>query len=181
MGTTSCPRVDREGRRLMFIAGIVLAALAILVSVSLHEAGHMGSAKAFGMRVTRYFVGFGPTLWSKVKGDTEYGVKGIPLGGFVKIVGMTPQDEDADDKRAMWRFPVWKRTIVMAAGSIVHFILAFMIFWGVAATAVMPNPEAFKGTYIEIADCVPVTPAATTACTTADPAGAAKAAGLQTG
>src|SRR3989337_2550470 len=103
-----------------YIVGIILAALAILVSVSLHEAGHMGTAKAFGMRVTRYFVGFGPTLWSFKKGETEYGVKGIPLGGFVKIVGMTPQDEDVepeDEPRVMWKYPVWKRTIVMAAGS----------------------------------------------------------------
>ncbi len=165
----------------MFIAGIVLAALAILVSVSLHEAGHMGSAKAFGMRVTRYFVGFGPTLWSKVKGDTEYGVKGIPLGGFVKIVGMTPQDEDADDKRAMWRFPVWKRTIVMAAGSIVHFILAFMIFWAVAATAAMPNPAINRNDpYVEVMDCVQVV-ADHADCNASDFAGPAKAAGVKTG
>jgi membrane-associated protease RseP (regulator of RpoE activity) len=124
--------------------GIILLALAILISVSLHEAGHMGTAKAFGMKVTKYFVGFGPTLWSFKRGDTEYGVKGIPLGGFVKIVGMTPQDDDVepgDEDRVMWKYPVWKRTIVMAAGSVVHFIIAFVIFWGVAASAAQPNPE----------------------------------------
>ncbi len=165
-----------------YIAGIVLAALAILVSVSLHEAGHMGTAKAFGMRVTRYFVGFGPTLWSKVRGETEYGVKGIPLGGFVKIVGMTPQDEDADDKRAMWRYPVWKRTIVMAAGSIVHFILAFMIFWGVAATAAMPNPAlTLTDPFVRVIDCVQVVPSNSADCKAEDLAGPAKAAGMQTG
>ena len=111
------------------IVGIVLFALAILVSVSLHEAGHMVTAKAFGMKVTRYFVGFGPTLWSFKRGETEYGIKGIPLGGFCKIVGMTPQDDDVapeDEPRAMWRFPVWKRTIVMAAGSATHFLLAIV-------------------------------------------------------
>lgn len=146
------------------IVGIVLGALAILASVSLHEAGHMGTAKAFGMKVTRYFVGFGPTLFSFRRGDTEYGVKAIPVGGFVKITGMTPQDEDADDPRAMWRFPVWKRTIVMAAGSVVHFIIAFLLLWGVAANAAMPNPdnlgpagEAAKvPAYVTIAPCVPV-------------------------
>jgi membrane-associated protease RseP (regulator of RpoE activity) len=151
--------------------GIILLALAILVSVSLHEAGHMGTAKAFGMKVTKYFVGFGPTLWSFKKGDTEYGVKGIPLGGFVKIVGMTPQDDDVepeDEDRVMWKYPVWKRTIVMAAGSIVHFIIAFVIFWGVAATAAMPNPDnpgpraqtperqATVAPYITVAECVTV-------------------------
>jgi membrane-associated protease RseP (regulator of RpoE activity) len=161
--------------------GIVAVAVGILISVSLHEAGHMGTAKGFGMRVTRYFVGFGPTLWSKVKGGTEYGVKGIPLGGFVKIVGMTPQDDDADDKKAMWRFPVWKRTIVMAAGSIVHFVLAFMIFWGVAATAAMPNPAInVNDPFIRVVDCINLDETKRE-CTPADPASAAKAAGLETG
>jgi membrane-associated protease RseP (regulator of RpoE activity) len=161
------------------LLGVIAGAVLILISVSLHEAGHMGTAKAFRMKVTRYFVGFGPTLFSFRRGDTEYGVKGVPLGGFVKIVGMTPQDEDAKDERAMWRYPVWKRTIVLAAGSIVHFILAFMIFWGVAATAALPNPQAFKGTYVEISDCVPAN--ARAGCVASDPVGAAKAAGLQTG
>jgi membrane-associated protease RseP (regulator of RpoE activity) len=161
--------------------GIVAVAVGILISVSLHEAGHMGSAKSFGMKVTRYFVGFGPTLWSKVKGGTEYGVKGIPLGGFVKIVGMTPQDEDADDKKAMWRFPVWKRTIVMAAGSIVHFVLAFLIFWGVAATAAMPNPAInLNDPFIRVVDCIQRDELRRD-CTADDPSSAAKAAGLETG
>jgi membrane-associated protease RseP (regulator of RpoE activity) len=114
------------------VFGIIVFALGILISVCLHEAGHMGTAKAFGMKVTRYFVGFGPTLWSFRRGETEYGVKALPLGGFVKIVGMTPQDDDVepgDEKRAMWRFPVWKRTVVMSAGSITHFILAFVTLW----------------------------------------------------
>jgi RIP metalloprotease RseP len=127
----------------MEIVGIIVFALGILVSVCLHEAGHMATAKAFGMKVTRYFVGFGPTLWSFKKGETEYGVKGIPLGGFVKIVGMTPQDDDVepgDEKRAMWRFPVWKRTIVMAAGSLTHFALGIVILWVIFAFLALPNP-----------------------------------------
>src|SRR5215510_5412986 len=116
----------------MEIIGIIVFALGILFAVCLHEAGHMGTAKAFGMKVTRYFVGFGPTIWSFKRGETEYGLKALPFGGFVKIVGMTPQDDDvdpADEDRAMWRFPVWKRTIVMAAGSVTHFILAFATLW----------------------------------------------------
>lgn len=116
----------------MEIVGIVVFALGILISVGLHEAGHMATAKAFGMKVTRFFIGFGPTLWSFRKGDTEYGIKPIPAGAFVKIVGMTPQDDDvepADEPRAMWRYPVWKRTIVMSAGSAAHFILGVVILW----------------------------------------------------
>jgi membrane-associated protease RseP (regulator of RpoE activity) len=126
------------------VLGTALFALAILVSVSLHEAGHMGTAKAFGMKVSRYFVGFGPTLWSVKKGETEYGIKGIPLGGFVKIVGMTPQDDDVDpedEPRAMWKFPVWKRTVVMLAGSAAHFVLGFVILWGLFAFVALPDQE----------------------------------------
>src|SRR5262249_43617346 len=130
--------------------GIVLFALIILISVCLHEAGHMLSAKRFGMKVTRYFVGFGPTLWSVKRGETEHGVKGIPVGGFVKIVGMTPQDDDVapeDQPRAMWRFPVWKRTIVMASGSVTHFAIGFVLLWITGAFVGLPNPvwEKFYG------------------------------------
>jgi membrane-associated protease RseP (regulator of RpoE activity) len=125
--------------------GVVLFAVIILVSVCLHEAGHMLTAKAFGMKVTRYFAGFGPTLWSFKKGETEYGVKAIPLGGFVKIVGMTPQDDDVepgDEDRAMWRFPVWKRTIVMSAGSVTHFIIGLGLLWIIFAFLATPSPQA---------------------------------------
>ena len=82
----------------------------------------MVTAKAFGMKVTRYFVGFGPTLCARSGGARpSTALKAIPLGGFCKIVGMTPQDDDVepgDEQRAMWRYPVWKRTIVMSAGSV---------------------------------------------------------------
>jgi len=73
-----------------YLLGVVIFALAILVSIGLHELGHMIPAKRFGGKVTQYFVGFGPTVWSKRVGETEYGVKAIPLGGYVKIVGMLP-------------------------------------------------------------------------------------------
>src|SRR5256885_1652549 len=96
MGTVARTRADRgrgEGSLMGELFGIVVFALGILIAVCVHEAGHMGTAKAFGMKVTRYFVGFGPTLWSFRRGETEYGVKALPLGGFVKIVGMTPQGD----------------------------------------------------------------------------------------
>ena len=131
----------------------------------------MVTAKAFRMKVSRYFVGFGPTLWSFKRGETEYGVKPIPLGGFVKIVGMTPQDDDVapeDEPRAMWRFPVWKRTIVMAAGSVTHFILGFVILWLLLVAVGVTNP-ALTGDqnklppYITVQQCVPQS-ADATAC-----------------
>ena len=91
---------------MLFWLGVAAFALAILISVSLHELGHLLTAKRFGMKVTKYFVGFGPTVFSFQRGETEYGLKWIPLGGFCKIVGMTPQDDDVapeDQHRAMWR------------------------------------------------------------------------------
>src|SRR5215217_2157762 len=70
--------------------GVVVFVVAILVSIGLHELGHMIPAKKFGGKVTQYFIGFGPTVWSRQRGETEYGFKAIPLGGYVKIVGMLP-------------------------------------------------------------------------------------------
>ena len=75
---------------LLYLLGVVLFAGAILVSIGLHELGHMIPAKRFGGKVTQYFIGFGPTVWSRQVGETEYGLKAIPLGGYVKIVGMLP-------------------------------------------------------------------------------------------
>jgi membrane-associated protease RseP (regulator of RpoE activity) len=142
----------------MEIIGIVVFAVGILASVCLHEAGHMATAKAFGMKVTRYFVGFGPTLWSFRRGETEYGVKGIPLGGFVKIVGMTPQDDDVapgDEPRAMWRYPVWKRTIVMAAGSATHFALGVIILWTLFAFIPLPDSDKTDSSPAVVAEVIP--------------------------
>src|SRR5689334_20785917 len=127
---------------MLYWLGVAAFALAILISVSLHELCHMITAKRFGMKVTKYFVGFGPTLFSFRRGETEYGLKAIPLGGFCKIVGMTPQDDDVapeDQPRAMWRFPVWKRTVVMSAGSITHFLLALVVTWFAAIFIGLPN------------------------------------------
>jgi membrane-associated protease RseP (regulator of RpoE activity) len=169
-----------------YLLGVVLFALAIFVSVCLHEAGHMVTAKAFGMKVTRYFAGFGPTLFSFRRGETEYGLKGIPLGGFVKIVGMTPQDDDvepADQPRAMWRYPVWKRTIVMSAGSVTHFILGFVVLWITLLLVGVPNPALTpdqQPATVTIADCVYPTDSAAT-CTPSDAKSPAKQAGLQDG
>ena len=126
---------------LAYIIGVVLFALGICVSVALHEAGHMVTAKAFGMKVRRYFVGFGPTVFSLRRGETEYGLKWIPLGGFCDIAGMTALDEVTPDEapRAMWRFKTWKRTVVMSAGSVTHFILGFVVLYLMAVTMGLPN------------------------------------------
>ncbi|MFV2017054.1 M50 family metallopeptidase [Micromonospora sp. LOL_023] len=174
-----------------YLLGVVLFALAILISVSLHEAGHMVTAKKFGMKVTRYFVGFGPTIWSFRRGETEYGLKAIPLGGFCKIVGMTPQDDDVapeDESRVMWRFPVWKRTIVMSAGSITHFGLAIVALWLAAVFMGLPNPDfpsseeqaREEPAVVAVTDCV-VVENVSRVCEATDPASPAAEAGLRDG
>jgi len=182
---------------MMFWFGIFLFALGILVSVCLHEAGHLVTAKQFGMKATQYFAGFGPTLWSFRKGETEYGVKAIPAGGFVKILGMTPLEDKLapeDEHRAFWRKPVWQRTIVLVAGSTTHFLLAAVIFFAMGFTTGLPNPaaltfEAFDAPPVVgvVSDCVvpgyDLTPDGRDlrACAADDPVGPAKAAGLRPG
>src|SRR6476469_11227945 len=101
--------------------------------IVLHEAGHFFAAKATGMRVDRFFLFFGPTIWSFKRGETEYGIKAIPLGGYVKITGMNPEEEvpPEHEDRAYYRQPVWKRIVVVAAGPAVNIVLAFVILVGV--------------------------------------------------
>jgi regulator of sigma E protease len=101
--------------------------------IVIHEAGHFVAAKAVGMRVERFFLFFGPTIWSFKRGETEYGVKAIPLGGYVKITGMNPEEEvpPEHEANAYFRKPVWKRIVVVAAGPAVNIVLAFLILVGV--------------------------------------------------
>jgi membrane-associated protease RseP (regulator of RpoE activity) len=113
----------------MMTIGVLAFVIALLISVMLHEAGHFVTAKLFGMKATQFFVGFGTTLWSRQKGETEYGVKAIPAGGFVKIIGMTPLEEISveDEPRAFINKPGWQRFIVLVAGSTMHFIIALVL------------------------------------------------------
>ena len=126
---------------LAYIIGVVLFALGIGIAVALHEAGHMLTAKAFGMKVRRYFIGFGPKIFSFTRGGTEYGLKAIPAGGFCDIAGMTALDEVTPEEapHAMWRYPTWKRVVVLASGSITHFILGFLILYVMAVTSGLIN------------------------------------------
>jgi membrane-associated protease RseP (regulator of RpoE activity) len=126
---------------LAYIIGIVLFALGIGISVALHEAGHMWTAKLFGMKVRRYFIGFGPRIFSFHRGETEFGLKAIPAGGFCDIAGMTALDEVTEDEapRAMWRYQTWKRFVVMSAGSVTHFIVGFIILYFMAVSIGLPN------------------------------------------
>jgi membrane-associated protease RseP (regulator of RpoE activity) len=117
---------------LFLVAGLgdLLLFIALLVVVvMLHELGHFATAKWSGMKVTEYFVGFGPRLWSVRRGETEYGVKAIPAGGYVRITGFTMLEEvpDEDEPRAYRQQPFWKRIIVGSAGSAMHFLIALVL------------------------------------------------------
>jgi len=108
--------------------GVLLFILALLFVIMVHEAGHFAAAKLLGFKATKFFIGFGPTLWSFRKGETEYGIKMIPAGGFVKIVGMNPYEDVApeDEPRSYPNKPRWQRAIVIAAGPATHWPLAFV-------------------------------------------------------
>src|SRR5688572_24379149 len=112
--------------------GGLIAVVAIVLFVTAHEAGHFVAAKATGMKVTEFFFGFGPKLWSTKKGDTEYGFKGVPLGGYVRIVGMNPLEEVApnDIGRTYREKKFWEKSVVVLAGVGANFLLAYIMFYG---------------------------------------------------
>lgn len=141
---------------MMFVIGIVLFALAILISVALHECGHMWAARATGMKVRRYFVGFGPTLWSTRRGETEYGIKALPLGGFCDIAGMTTAEELAPDEhdRAMYQQSTWKRVAVLFAGPGMNFVICLVLLYAIAVIWGLPNLHPPKAAVIGETGCV---------------------------
>jgi regulator of sigma E protease len=124
--------------------------------ILLHEAGHFVAAKATGMRVEGFFLFFGPTLWSFKRGETEYGIKSIPLGGYVKINGMNPEEEmpPGEEHRAYYRQKVWKRIVVAAAGPAVNIVLAFVILYFVFAIGGLEEVKP------QVGEIEPKTPAA---------------------
>ncbi len=104
--------------------------VALIVVILVHEAAHFGVAKAFKIKVTEFFVGFGPRLWSTRRGETEYGVKAIPAGGYVRIAGMNPYEEipPEDLPRTYGAKPAWQRALVIVAGPLTHLVLAYLCF-----------------------------------------------------
>jgi membrane-associated protease RseP (regulator of RpoE activity) len=168
----------------MDLIGWVIFIVALLFSVMLHEAGHFVMAKKFGMKATRFFVGFGPTIWSTRRGETEYGIKALPVGGFVKIIGMHSLDDvedPADEPRSFRRHPAWQRIVVLCAGSFMHFVLAFVLIFGLALGVGIENANTTQlGT---VSSCVAanVTQLNNGTCTKSDKASPAKLAGLRPG
>ncbi|SOC55123.1 M50 family metallopeptidase [Ornithinimicrobium cerasi] len=138
---------------ILYLLGVLVIAVGIAVSIALHEVGHLVPAKRFGVKVPQYMVGFGPTLWSTRRGETEYGLKAVPLGGYVRMIGMFPpraqdggrlrratsnpfhqmveqarQDSldevgPGEEHRVFYRLPVWQRLVVMAGGPVMNLLI----------------------------------------------------------
>ncbi|MFI0167234.1 M50 family metallopeptidase [Streptomyces sp. NPDC017095] len=191
---------------LMFILGIVVFAVGLLVSIAWHELGHLSTAKLFGIRVPQYMVGFGPTIWSRTKGETEYGVKAVPLGGYIRMIGMFPPDESGrvtarstspwrgmiedarsaafeelkpgDETRMFYTRRPWKRVIVMFAGPFMNLVLAIALF----LTVLMGFGIQKETTVVEsVSPCVIAQSQHRDSCKKADPASPAARAGMKAG
>jgi len=125
--------------------GIIAFAIALLLSVMVHEFGHYITAKRFDMKVTEFFLGFGKRLWSFTRGETEFGIKAIPAGGYCRIEGMTPRDEMpiGEESRAFFGATTTRKLIVLGAGSFAHFVIGFLlifsIFFGVGVNTLLSD------------------------------------------
>lgn len=188
---------------LLYVVGILFMLVGLGLSIGLHEVGHLVPAKLFGVRVGQYMIGFGPRLWSKRIGETEYGFKALPLGGFISMSGMYPastgdkpaggmfrtliQDarsandetiaEGAED-RVFYKLPVYKRIIVMLGGPVMNLLLAIVIF-----TVLVSGIGVQQGTttIASVSECVLPAGTTQTECTPEDPATPAAEAGVQPG
>ena len=167
---------------MVFVVGVVLFALGITISVALHECGHMWTAQRLGMKVRRYFIGFGPKVFSFRRGETEYGLKALPLGGFCDIAGMTALDELEPDEidRAMYRQKTWKRLTVMFGGIAMNFALGFVLIVVLAVGWGLPNLNTPPATALGEMGCVATQTADGTLAECAGE-GPAQRAGLQRG
>ena len=189
-----------------YLVGVLVVVVVVLASIALHEVGHMVPAKRFGVRVSQYMVGFGPTLWSRTRGETEYGLKAIPLGGYVRLIGMYPPGhavgdpaprgwfgrlaQDArqasaeeilpgEDHRAFYRLSTPKKLVVMLGGPVMNLVIAAVLM---GVTLVGFGSPVYTTTLAGVTQCVlPASAPADQGCTDADPVGPAYAAGLRGG
>ncbi len=188
------------------LVGVLVFVVVLLGSIALHEVGHMVPAKRFGVRVSQYMVGFGPTLWSRTKGETEYGIKAIPLGGFVRLIGMYPPAQavgareprtwaqrlaaDAraasgeeirpgEDHRAFYRLSTPKKLVVMLGGPVMNLVIAVVLVLVAYVGIGIPGPGL---TVASVSECVvPAGAPADRECAPGDPAAPGALAGLRPG
>jgi membrane-associated protease RseP (regulator of RpoE activity) len=158
------------------LIGIVLFVAALLFSVMVHEFGHYIFAKKFGMKVTEFFLGFGKRIWSTQRGETEFGIKAIPAGGYCRIEGMTTNDAmpEGEESRAFVIASTPRKLLVLGAGSFNHFILGFVMILIMLAGI---GTQSMSSTIKEVVPCV----SATTSCSSSDPISPAVKAGLKAG
>lgn len=188
---------------LLYLGGILFMLLALTISIALHEIGHLVPAKLFGVRVSQYMIGFGRTLWSRRRGGTEYGVKALPLGGYISMAGMYPHSSSARPASGMFRtlvqeareandetigddaatglfhqLPVWKRVIVMLGGPVMNLVLAALVFTVLLSGIGLQQATT---TIASVNECVLPAGSTQTVCGPDDPAAPAAAAGLLPG
>jgi membrane-associated protease RseP (regulator of RpoE activity) len=191
----------------IYLAGALVFFALVMASIALHEIGHLIPGKRFGVKTTQYFVGFGKTLWSKRIGETEYGVKAIPLGGYVRFVGMFPPAKDTpgkirafstgpfrgladsaraaelqdidpvDDGRLFYQKKSWQKLVIMAGGPTMNLLLAFVILLGVAMTYGVYRTEPVVNA---VQECIVAADVTTTDCA-GKPATPAAQSGIQKG
>ncbi len=190
-----------------YVAGALVFFALMMASIALHEVGHLIPAKIFGVKVTEYFVGFGRTLWKRRIGGTDYGIKALPLGGYVRLVGMYPpapgsdrvqatgsnpfqqlkedarayeweQITPADDGSLLYQKPVWQRLIIMFAGPAMNILLAFLLFWGVTGIAGVQRPTLQVSA---VSECVIPAERAEQTCGPEDPPTPAARMGMRSG
>jgi membrane-associated protease RseP (regulator of RpoE activity) len=188
---------------LLYVGGILFMLIGLGLSIGLHEIGHLLPAKLFGVRVGQYMIGFGPRIWSKRIGETEYGFKLLPLGGFISMSGMYPDSKgsgpakgvfrtliqdarsandetiaEGAEERVFFRLPVWKRVIVMLGGPLMNLILAVVIF-----TVLVSGIGVQQGTttIASVSQCVLPAGSTATECGADDPEAPAAEAGIKPG
>lgn len=123
---------------------VILIIVALVFMIFMHELGHYLTARAAGMKVTEFFIGFGPRIWSFKRGETEYGIKPIPAGAYVKIIGMSTLEEvdPADESRTYRQKPYWRRLSVALAGSMMHFLMALVLIFVALVFVGLPEQDS---------------------------------------
>ena len=192
---------------LLYVVGILFVAFGIAVSIALHEIGHLVPAKLFGVRVGQYMIGFGRTVFSFRRGETEYGIKALPFGGYISMAGMFPpvhtgesartastgffqtlvQDarsanadtiQDGDEDRTFYRLPIYQRVIIMCGGPFMNLVIAVVLFGGVLSGFGVQQTSTTIGS---VNACLLPATSARQTCEVGDPSAPGARAGLKPG